>query len=111
MTENTRLLPGSLSEVDALTCGDPITALIARLSVSKTHESLVEFLNAEMKRPDANADNILIGMAAYMMQMHASFAAYFVDGDRADEVVAQFQAVFDRTYREHFVDSAKELGE
>lgn len=109
MTEDKRLLPGSLSEEEALTCDDPITALIARLSVSKTHESLVEFLNAEIKRPGANADNILIGMAAYMMQMHASFAAYFLDASRADAVVAQFQAVFDRTYREHFVDSAKEL--
>ena len=52
---------------------------------------------------------MLIGIAAYMMQMHASFAAYFVGADRADDVVAQFQAVLDRTYREHFVDSAKEL--
>ncbi|WP_077961678.1 hypothetical protein [Ensifer adhaerens] len=109
MSNEARLLPGSMSEVDALTCDDPITALIARLSVSKAHTALVDFLNAEIKRQTASADDILIGMAAYMMQMHASFAAYFVDGDRADEVVAQFQAVFDRTYREHFVDSAKEL--
>lgn len=109
MTDSARLLPGSLSEMDALTCDDPITALIARLSVSKAHTALTEFLNAELKRPTANADDILIGMAACMMQMHASFAAYFVDADRADDVVAQFQAVFDRTYREHFVDSAKEL--
>jgi hypothetical protein len=53
---------------------------------------------------------MLIGIAAYMMQMHASFAAYFVGAERADDVVRQFQAVLDRTYRDHFVDSAKELG-
>ncbi len=109
MTENKRLLPGSMSDADALTCGDPITALIARLSVSSVHESLVEFVNAEIKRPGAKVDTITIGLAAYMMQMHASFAAYFMDAEAADAVVAQFQAVFDRTYREHFVDSAKEL--
>jgi hypothetical protein len=79
------------------------------MSVSDVHESLVEFLNAEIQRPDANADHILIGMAAYMMQMHASFAAHFLDAQHADAVLAQFQAVLNRTYREHFVDSAKEL--
>ncbi|ASP51936.1 hypothetical protein [Sinorhizobium meliloti] len=109
MTESARLLPGSMSEVDALTCDDPITSLIARMSVSTVHESLVKFVNSEIQRPCANVDHMLIGIAAYMMQMHASFAAYFVDAERADEVVAQFQAVFDRTYRAHFVDSAKEL--
>lgn len=108
MTENKRLLPGSMSDEDALTCGDPITALMARMSISKIHEDLVEFTNAELKRPGANVDHILIGMAAYMMQMHASFAAYFLDAEMADAVIAQYQAVFDRTYREHFVDSAKE---
>lgn len=109
MSHEARLLPGSLSEMDALTCDDPITALIARLSVSTVHESLVKFVNSEIQRPGANIDHMLIGIAAYTMQMHASFAATFVDADRADDVVAQFQAVFDRTYREHFVDSAKEL--
>ncbi|MDX0249753.1 hypothetical protein GOC31_13635 [Sinorhizobium meliloti] len=109
MTENARLLPGSMSELDALTCDDPITSLIARMSVSTVHESLVKFVNSEIQRPGANVDHMLIGIAAYMMQMHASFAATFVDADRADDVVAQFQAVLDRTYREHFVDSAKEL--
>ncbi|MGO7089436.1 hypothetical protein AB9E14_23460 [Rhizobium leguminosarum] len=109
MTDNKRLLPGSLSDEDALTCDDPITALIARLSVSSVHDSLVEFVNAEIKRPGAKVDTITIGLAAYMMQMHASFVAYFLDAEMADAVVAQFQAVFDRTYREHFVDSAKEL--
>lgn len=109
MTENKRLLPGSMSDEEALTCDDPITAFIARMSVSSVHESLVEFANAEIKRPGSNPDVILIGMAAYFMQMHASFAAYFLDAEMADAVVAQFQGVFDRTYREHFVDSAKEL--
>ena len=109
MTENARLLPGSMTEVDALTCDDPITSLIARMSVSTVHDALVKFVNSEIERPGANVDHMLIGIAAYMMQMHASFAAYFVDADRADDVVRQFQAVLDRTYREHFVDSAKEL--
>lgn len=109
MTENKRLLPGSMSDEDALTCGDPITALMARMSVSPVHSSLVEFVNAEIDRPEANVDHMLIGMAAYFMQMHASFAAYFMEAEAADAVVAQFQAVFDRTYRGHFVDSAKEL--
>ncbi|MEQ1407731.1 hypothetical protein ABK249_22685 [Neorhizobium sp. Rsf11] len=109
MSEDVRLLPGSMSEVDALTCDDPITSLIARMSVSNVHAGLVEFINSEIKRPNANADHMLIGMAAYMIQMHASFAAYLVDAERADDVVGQFQAVVDRTYREHFVDSAKEL--
>lgn len=109
MTDNARLLPGSMSEVDALTCDDPITSLIARMSVSVVHESLVKFVNSEIQRPGANVDHMLIGIAAYMMQMHASFAAYFVGAERADEVVEQFQAVLDKTYRAHFVDSAKEL--
>ncbi|NTG86153.1 hypothetical protein G6L15_08340 [Agrobacterium rhizogenes] len=109
MNETGRLLPGSLSEDEALTCDDPITSLIARMSVSEVHDSLVDFLNAEIRRPGSNADHILIGMAAYLMQMHASFAAHFLDAQHADAIVAQFQAVLDRTYREHFVDSAKEL--
>lgn len=109
MIENKRLLPGSMSDEDALTCGDPITALIARISLSKVHDSLVEFVNAELKRPEAHPDHITIGLAVYMMQMHAIFAAFFCDAGMADAVVGQFQAVFDRTYREHFVDSAKEL--
>lgn len=109
MIENKRLLPGSMSEEDALMCDDPITSLIARLTVSSAHVGLVDFLTSEMNRPNANCDHILIGMAAYMVQMHASTAAYFVDADRADDVVRQFQAVFDKTYRLHFVDSAKEL--
>ncbi|MFL5015372.1 MAG: hypothetical protein ACJ8EW_04110 [Rhizobium sp.] len=109
MTENKRLLPGSMSDEDALTCGDPITAFIARLSVSTVHEELTEFVNAEIRRPGADHNHMLIGMAAYMIQMHSSFAASFFEADMADSVVAQFQAVFDRTYREHFVDSAKEL--
>lgn len=109
MTENVRLLPGSMSEVDALTCDDPITSLVARMSVSTVHTGMVDFINSEIERPNAAVDNILIGIAAYMIQMHASFAAYFLKADRADDVLAQFQAVVDRTYREHFVDSAKEL--
>src|SRR6218665_998855 len=109
MIENKRLLPGSLSDADALTCNDPVTALMARLSVSLAHDALTDFLNAEIVRPGATADDILIGVAAYMMQIHASFAAYFVPADRADDVVEQYHAVFDRTYRLHFVDSAKEL--
>jgi hypothetical protein len=110
MNTNVRLLPGSMSEEDALMCGDPITSLIARLTVSSAHVGLVDFLNSEMNRPGANGNDILIGIAAYMVQMHASMAAYFVNADRADDVIRQFQAVFDRTYREHFVDSAKEIG-
>lgn len=109
MTDNKRLLPGSLSDEDALTCDDPITAFIARLSVSKVHDELTDFVNAEIHRPEANVNHILIGMAAYMVQMHASLAASFFDVEMSDSVAAQFQAVFDRTYREHFVDSAKEL--
>jgi hypothetical protein len=109
MNDTARLLPGSMSEDDALTCDDPITSLIARMSISQVHDSLVEFANAEIVRPGSNADHILIGMASYMMQMHASFAAYFLEAQHADAVVAQFQAVFDRLYREHFIDSAKEL--
>lgn len=103
------LLPGSMSEEDALTCADPITTLIARMSVSNVHTSLVEFINAEIARPGARPDDILIGTAAYMMQMHASFAAHFLDASFAEKVCGQFQAVFDRTYREHFIDSANHL--
>ncbi|QIG67294.1 hypothetical protein EVB37_058 [Rhizobium phage RHph_TM3_3_3] len=109
MNENKRLLPGSMSDEDALTCDDPITAFIARLSVSKVHDELTEFVNAEIERPGADINHMLIGMAAYMVQMHSSFAAYFFKAECADAVVAQFQAVFDKTYRGHFVDSAKEL--
>ncbi|MBX4889816.1 hypothetical protein [Rhizobium bangladeshense] len=109
MTENKRLLPGSMSDEDALTCDDPITAFIARLSVSKVHDELTDFVNAEIKRPGADINHMLIGMAAYMIQMHSSFAAYFLKAESADDVVRQFQAVLNRTYREHFVDSAKEL--
>jgi hypothetical protein len=109
MTENKRLLPGSMSDEDALTCDDPITAFIARLSVSKVHDEMTDFVNAEIERPGADINHMLIGMAAYMIQMHASFAAYFCDAGMADAVVGQFQAVFDQSYREHFVDSAKEL--
>ena len=107
MTENKRLLPGSMSDEDALTCGDPITAFIARLSVSKVHDELTEFVNAEIRRPGDDLNYMLIGMAAYMVQMHSSFAAYFFKAECADAVVAQFQAVLDQTYRKHFVDSAK----
>lgn len=109
MTENTRLLPDSMSEADALTCGDPITRFIARLSVSDVHNSLCDFINSELKRPEANADHMLIGLAAYMVQMHASFAAYFLEAASADAVAGQFQAVLDKTYRQHFIDSVKEL--
>lgn len=108
MTQAT-LLPGSMSEEDALTCADPITTLIARISVSNVHTSLVDFINSEIDRPSARADDILIGVAAYMMQMHASVAAHFLDASLADKVCGQYQAVFDRTYREHFVDSANQL--
>jgi len=109
MTENKRLLPGSMSDEDALTCDDPITTFIARLSVSKVHDELTEFVNAEIRRPGADLNHMLIGMASYMMQMHSSFAASFFGAEMADSVVAQFQAVFDQTYRKHFVDSATEL--
>lgn len=109
MTKNARLLPGSMSEAEALTCDDPITSLIARLSVSTVQTSLVEFINSEIERPNATLDTMLIGIAAYMVQMHSSFAATFVDADRADDVLKQFQAVVDRTYRQHFIDSAKEV--
>ncbi|WP_458384922.1 hypothetical protein [Rhizobium pisi] len=70
---------------------------------------MTDFINAEIGRPGADINHMLIGMAAYFMQMHASLAASFLDADAVDAVVAQFQAVFDRTYRGHFVDSAKEL--
>lgn len=109
MTENKRLLPGSMSDEEALTCDDPITAFIARLSVSNVHAELTSFVNAEFRRPGANANHMLIGMAAYMIQMHASLAARLYEVDMADSVAAQFQAVFDQTYRKHFIDSAKEL--
>lgn len=107
MKENKRLLPGSMSDEEALLCDDPITALIARMSVSKFHEELAEFVNAEIQRPGAKIDTITIGMAAYMLQIHASFAAYFLEAELVDQVVAQFQAVFAKTYRQHFIDSAK----
>ena len=109
MTETIRLLPDSLSEVEALTCEDPITSLIARLSVSPVSSNLADFVNAEMERPNPCVNHILIGMAAFMVQMHASLAAYMIDGEHADAVLAQFQAVVDKTYRSHFVDSAKEV--
>lgn len=109
MTENARLLPGSMTEADALTCDDPITSLIARLSVSMVQTSLIDFINSEIERPGAALDPILIGIAAYMVQMHSSLAATFVAADRADDVLRQFQAVVDRTYRQHFIDSANEV--
>jgi len=109
MSDKKRLLPGSMSDVDALTCDDPITAFIARLSVSKVHDELTDFVNAEIQRPGADVNHMLIGMAAYMVQMHASLAASFFYEDMSESVAAQFQAVFEKTYRMHFVDSAKEL--
>lgn len=107
MTDTVRLLPGSLSEVDALNSKDPITAFIARLSVSNVHVSLVDFFNAEVKRPGASTNDILIGLAAYSMQMHASFAAYLTDETCVETVMRQYQQVFNRIYREHFIDCAK----
>ncbi|MCM2294781.1 hypothetical protein NAC44_20860 [Allorhizobium sp. BGMRC 0089] len=109
MNENVRLLPGSMSEEDALTCDDPITSLIARLTVSNAHSGLTNFFNAEVGRPNATVDHILIGVAAWMMQMHASFAAYLLEADRVEDVAGQFQSIFDQIYRTHFVDSVKEL--
>jgi len=109
MTTKKRLLPGSMSDEDALTCNDPITAFIARLSVSKVHDEFTDFVNAEMHRPGADLNHMLIGMAAYMIQMHSSFAASFFEADMADSVVAQFRGVLDQTYRQHFIDTAKEL--
>lgn len=109
MTENKRLLPGSMSDEEALTCDDPITSFVARLSVSKAHDELADFVRAEIQRPGAEVNDILIGMAVYMVQIHASLASCFFDAEMSDSVAAQFQAVFDKTYREHFVDSAKEL--
>jgi hypothetical protein len=103
--EAIRLLPGSMSEVDALTCDDPITALIARVSVSAAPAALADFINAEAQRPGADVNHILIGMAAFFVQMHSSFAAFFLDADASDLVLAQFQAVVDKTYRAHFIDS------
>lgn len=105
----TALLPDSMTEEDALTCEDPITQVIARMSVSPIYSNLADWFNAEMKRPGANADHILIGMAAFMVQMHASFAAYFLEAEHAEAVLGQFQAVVDRTYRLHFIDSANHV--
>ncbi|MBB3453937.1 hypothetical protein FHT86_002193 [Rhizobium sp. BK313] len=109
MTDAVRLLPGSMSEVDALTCDDPIAALIARLSVTAVPAALADFINAEAQRPGADVNHILIGTAAFMVQMHSSCAAYMIDAQHVDVVLAQFQAVVDRTYRSHFVDSANEV--
>lgn len=109
MTSNKRLLPGSMSDEDALTCDDPITAFIARLSVSRVHDDLTAFVNSEIHRPGADLNHMLIGMAAYMIQMHASLAASFFEEDMADSVAGQFKGVFDQTYRRHFIDSAKEM--
>jgi len=101
----TALLPDSMTAEDALTCEDPITQVIARASVSPIYDSLADWFNAEVRRPGANVDHILIGMAAFMVQMHASFAAFFLEANHADAVFGQFQAVVDRTYRQHFIDS------
>lgn len=109
--EEIALLPGGMSHDDALTGDDPILRVAARAASSAMYPAITDWFNAEKDRAEVDPDHLLIGMALFMIQMHASFAAFLVGGEFAVTVLSQFKSVVDRSYLEHFVDTAKFLDE
>lgn len=100
-----RFLSGSLDLEKALVCDDAITRVLARYADSEAARGMTDWFNAEVRRADFDPHHLFVGMAAIMVQMHSSFAAYCYSAEAAELLAMQFKSVVDKSYASHFVDT------
>ncbi|ATN34768.1 hypothetical protein ACO34A_13255 [Rhizobium sp. ACO-34A] len=106
MTQHSmRLLSGSLDLEKALVCDDAITRVLARYADSDASRGMTDWFNAEIRRADFDPHALFIGMAAMMVQMHSSFAAYCYRTEAGELLAKQFKSVVDQSYASHFADT------
>jgi hypothetical protein len=96
---------GGLSGDDALaaaiTHSDPGIAAMARLTATPALESIVEWFNAELKRPKSEPATILEALALMQVQTFGALAAQLVYPEKHHEVIDLYVELVRKRMAEH----------